>query len=377
MSIATFNQADSVEPRDPGAQDIAWTPLPPDSAITTNVVPAAIPWHDVGVEMIVGGGPFGGFVNFANVEDFEGALVSYTWGGDETAAAVPLSREVVADPTFGFRLFFTDDDGLVTDYIDFTFFVGTSSGTVDEVLPADAIITGASLTLTVTAANQLLLTDPLLTVYYTLPPSGPSTRRKVKRMDTVARPYEKARLANSSSANFPSWVTSEFLAESQFTDPGTAAGRVVKRLSVGGGAGTIPCAIQVMPYGLGSDNDVFSMRLVGLRRIAQPIADGRCQFVREKIAVLACTISAAVGLAGGQVINTERFADTISITFEATYTADTTRAGTIMLYSPADDTPANAIVPLVGYEAVEIEWDQTTGTPTMNALVTFLSGDRY
>ncbi len=194
-------------------------------------------------------------------------------------------------------------------------------------------------------------------------------------LDT-AYPFQKARAVNSSSANFPTWVSSEFVTEAQFTDPGTAAGRVLKKLAGDGGNGLVPWAIELTPYGLGADNDVFSVRVVGIRRIPQPLADGRVQFFRQKIATLACTISAAVGLAGGHVLNTERFADAITVTTEGTKAADVTRAGTTTVYSPADDSPASAIVPLVGFEAYELEFDQTTGTPTMNALVSFLACPR-
>lgn len=192
---------------------------------------------------------------------------------------------------------------------------------------------------------------------------------------TPARPYAKARQVNSSSANFPTWVTSE-LADplSYYADAGTAAGRAIKPLAVGLG-GVTPCRIVIVPYGLGSDNDVFSINVVGVRRIAEPIDDGRVQFLRSLVAVLSCTISASVGIAGGKVLATERFADTISITKEGTYTADVTRTGTIDLFSPANDSPGHAIVPLLGFEGYELEFDQTTGTPTMNALVSFLDGD--
>lgn len=189
----------------------------------------------------------------------------------------------------------------------------------------------------------------------------------------IARPFQKARSVNSSSANFPTWVSSELsLEDAYFADAGTAAGRVVTRLGVLGGFGVTPQWMKIMPYGLGSDNDAFSLKVVGVSRISPALSDGRVQFMRQELAVLAATISGAVGVAGGNVLATERFADTIAITREATYTADVTRLGSVQLYSPVNDLPAYAVIPLLGFEAYEIEWDQTTGTPTMNALVSFL-----
>lgn len=191
-------------------------------------------------------------------------------------------------------------------------------------------------------------------------------------MDNPSRAWKKVRSVNSNSANFPTWVTSELALESDlYVDAGTAAGRVVNRLAVNGGSGLVPYYMHLMPYGLGSDNDVFSVRIVGVRRIGEHLADGRSQFMREILAVLSCTISGAVGVAGGQVLNTERFADAIAITNEGTYTANTTRAGTITLYNMTADTPAHVVLPLLNHEALEFEWDQTTNTPTMNALYSF------
>lgn len=192
----------------------------------------------------------------------------------------------------------------------------------------------------------------------------------------MARPFRKARKTNSNSSGFPTWVSSEF--DPSFVDPDTAAGRVIIPLSntIPGGphgsGGQVPCSLVICPYGLGNDDDAFSIRIVGMRRLASPGSDGRMQWFRFPIATLGCVVSTAVGLASGQVLATERFADAITIALEGTITAATTREGNIVLYSPGSNVPAHAIVPIGGWDAIELEWDQTTGTPTMNALLSFL-----
>lgn len=187
----------------------------------------------------------------------------------------------------------------------------------------------------------------------------------------AARPFKKARSVNSSSANFPSWVASEY--DPSFADPATAAGRVITRVSDIGGNGVTPGWLQIFPYGLGSNNDAFAFRVVGLRRMPNPIADGRVQFFRFPIASLTCILSSGnPGLALGNILTTEFFADTIAIVSELTATADVTRTGTMQIYNPVADTGMAFVqMPLLGVEAFEIEWDQTTGTPTMNALLSY------
>jgi hypothetical protein len=187
----------------------------------------------------------------------------------------------------------------------------------------------------------------------------------------IARPLSKFRSVNSSSSGFAAPVC-EF--DLSVSDAATAAGRALQRLS-GGPGGKVPCAIELWPYGLGSDNDVFSMRLLGWKRLFPLGSTGRQFWVPSLIATLSCTLSAFVGLASGPVIETERFCDTISISFEGTKTADVTRTGSVLLYSPANDTPGRAVVKVEGFEAIELQFDQTTGTPTMNSLFSLLSKD--
>jgi hypothetical protein len=124
--------------------------------------------------------------------------------------------------------------------------------------------------------------------------------------------------------------------------------------------------IRIYPYGLGADNDTFDLRLWGWYRGKNPDT-----FFPVTLLQCSCTISAFTGVAGGQVLDTERFADTISLTAligEATVTANTTRTGTVELYTPANNTPAYVEVPLRGVELIEWDFDQTLNTPTMNAL---------
>ena len=175
----------------------------------------------------------------------------------------------------------------------------------------------------------------------------------------LARPFRKALTTNANSSSFPSKIPT-------ITTP---ANDGVVTLAPDG-AGLVPRKMIVLPYGLGSDNDVFDMRIIGWRRIGD--VNSGILWVPTLLGKFTCTISAAVGVAGAPVLATERFADTITIGNEQSRTADVTRLGRVWLFSPTGDLIAWIEIDLEGFEKVEFTYDQTTGTPTTNCLITFV-----
>lgn len=140
------------------------------------------------------------------------------------------------------------------------------------------------------------------------------------------------------------------------------------------GHGFVPSLMRLLVYGLGSDNDVASMRIWAWNRVGSGAAPGTL-YVASIIGEFSCTLSAYIGVAGSPILNTERLCDTITLVAtvgEATITADTTRQGTVEVYSPANDTPGWVQMPTRCPELLEWDFDQTTNTPTMNCLIQFL-----
>ncbi len=181
---------------------------------------------------------------------------------------------------------------------------------------------------------------------------------------TACRVYRKALTANNNDSSFASKIPT-------VTEP-TNDGVI----DLKGTGSTIPQWMDVLPYGLGGDNDAFDMRVIGWRHIGElgPQAALKALWIPTILVEVTCTISAAVGIAGAVVLNTERFADTITIKsagFEPTITADTTRQGTVVVFSAVNDLIAWFALELRGMEKVEFTFDQTTQTPTMNALISF------
>lgn len=169
-------------------------------------------------------------------------------------------------------------------------------------------------------------------------------------------------------------ATSGFTAKSPTTTK--PSGNTIIDMTRGGIAGVTPDAVLIQPIGAGSDNDVFSLRLWGWHHIG----DGRDKtdtlWVPMILAEFVCTLSGAVGVANSPVLSTERFADTIAPVAarlpDAVIAAGTAVNSPVLVNSPVGDIPAYAIVPMLGAELLEFDEDQTTGTPTANALIRFI-----
>lgn len=175
-----------------------------------------------------------------------------------------------------------------------------------------------------------------------------------------ARPLVKAFTTNLNSSAFTKKVA-------KTTKP---SGNGVLEL----GPGAVPAFVRIFPYGLGADNDVFSLRVTGWHRVGSGPTPGTLWFA-ETLLEVTCTISTFVGVVGSPVLATERFADTIATVAtvgEPTRQADVTRSGTVAVFSPANDTPGWVVMRTYGCELLEFDIDQTTNTPPANALLQFL-----
>ncbi len=136
----------------------------------------------------------------------------------------------------------------------------------------------------------------------------------------------------------------------------------------------VPCRAKFWFIGLGSDNDAFSVRIIGWTRV--DLDTMRPLWVPSLIAEYAVVVSAAVGVAGAAVLNTERFADTIAPV--ATHQGDLViAAGTAInsefqVLSPTGDVIGHVVMPLFGFEKLEFTFANTTGTPTKNVIYAFV-----
>jgi hypothetical protein len=187
----------------------------------------------------------------------------------------------------------------------------------------------------------------------------------------IARPLKKFRSVNANTSAYPSLVDT---LDEPVGDAGTAAGRAIVDVGLRGN-GIVPRFLELWPYAAASANDTFDLRVVAWQRILPQLSDGRYQWTPFTLAEFHCTIGAMTGIAGGVVADTELYVDTITIAAEETVTADVTRMGSVYVFSPANDTKAHIRFDLEGVEKVELIFDQTLNSPTMNALYRFY--DRF
>lgn len=171
--------------------------------------------------------------------------------------------------------------------------------------------------------------------------------------------------------------TSAFTAKTAGTTTRPAGNLVFDLAPILGAGGGFRARCRLFPIGVGSNDDAFSLRVWGWSRFdfgasgsAAPV------WVPAELLEVSCTLGSFAGVAGGLVAATELFADTITMVKEPTLAADVTPAGTTEIMSPANDTPAWVEFRLRGVELLEFDFDQTTNTPTMNALLQFLGGEK-
>ncbi len=177
------------------------------------------------------------------------------------------------------------------------------------------------------------------------------------------RNFRRARTTNATDTSFASKIYTT-------TEP---SGAGVWNLNDTPGSGAVvPCHVLVVPFGTGDADDVFDMRVIGWRRIGSGLKPD-VAWVPTILFSLTCTMGTHVGVALSPVVATEFFADTIVVLSEPTVTADVTRAGTVEVYSPANNTVAWAMGALRGCEKVEFTFDATTNDPSgTNCLFAFV-----
>lgn len=106
--------------------------------------------------------------------------------------------------------------------------------------------------------------------------------------------------------------------------------------------GFSPRWLRLLPFAAGSDDGTFVLQVVGWTRVGT-------LWVPTILYQATCTLSTFVGVSGGTVTNSERFADTIATT------ANKGGAGVdCVVLSPADNTPAHVLVDAKGTELVEV-----------------------
>ena len=166
-------------------------------------------------------------------------------------------------------------------------------------------------------------------------------------MDTLIAQFSKARTANSTDSAFASRVPTTTKPADDGVLQAVAYGRAVRS------------SVLIEPFGAGGDNTTLDVRVIGW-------AQASGLWIPTILCQVACTLSGALGVSGATVLNTERFADIITLT-----SPFGTSGVDVLVSSPANDTPGHIVVDAKGHQLVELLFK--TGTATNgNALVAWL-----
>lgn len=152
--------------------------------------------------------------------------------------------------------------------------------------------------------------------------------------------FVKLLTTNATDANFASKVPTA-------TEPTGAGALDLPR----GGGGQVRENLLLLFFGVGADNTTFDARVIGWRKVST-------LWMPVTLCEVSCTLSAVVGVAGQPVVDTERFADTITV-----------NKGLGAVYTPtADAQAAMLLVASEGCAKVEVIFDMT-GATSGNALL--------
>ncbi len=175
------------------------------------------------------------------------------------------------------------------------------------------------------------------------------------------RPLRRWRTANENAASFASKIPTV----TKPINDGT--------LDLTAYLNTVSDYIKLIPFLLGAENDVTSMRVIGWNSVLLDTLT--TLWIPVVIGEYSCTACQAVGITGAAVLNTEAFCDAIAPvaarTRDLKIAAGTSLNSNYGILSPTSELIGHIIMPIGGFEILELTSDQTTGTSTFNCLWAF------
>lgn len=160
---------------------------------------------------------------------------------------------------------------------------------------------------------------------------------------TKAGPFRRV-LATNTTASAAYAAKADLTTAPTVADVDTAAGYVT--FDSGGADDFTPNTIQLVFFGAGGNNQTGKCRVHGVRPVRT--AAGRVNFTHVLLAEYVFILSAAVGVSGGAVSASERYADTITRTIGIPDVAD-------QILSPTGDTPGHVLVDMKGCPIALVE----------------------
>lgn len=165
----------------------------------------------------------------------------------------------------------------------------------------------------------------------------------LQSLGTTASDFQKGQSTNSTDSSFDSIVPTT-------TEPEAAATRAVIEMR-GSNTQQSNSNLCLVFYGTGNDDTTIAIRIVGWRKVGT-------LWVPTVLLELTATLSAAVGVSGATVIDTERFADTLA----PAAAWEDLEGSAFTITSPTNNLIAQVLIDARGYEKIEISYDLTGAT---------------
>jgi len=168
-------------------------------------------------------------------------------------------------------------------------------------------------------------------------------------------PTTKARKVNQTSASFVAKIPK---AAEPIGDAGDATGSSIIE---GSYLSKVNKAVMVLiPYGVGAANTTFSIQVIGWTVVDQ--GKSTQEWIPVELCELLCTLGTMTGIAGGAVLDTENFADTITLTFGNDNVS-------VDRSSPANNGVGHAVVSLKSFAKFELSFQTGSSATSCNALI--------
>ena len=191
-------------------------------------------------------------------------------------------------------------------------------------------------------------------------------------IEPLSASFRRARLTNQTSS---SYVAKLPTVTEPLGDANSATGTSVIQLGPPEGqAGLTQNRVLIYPYGVGADATTFSFKVIGWRGCGEntPLP----MWVPVVLGIFQATLESALPVVGQYAAATTYFADTLTVTSQPLLTGTVSAAAAslseIVLYDVAGADSAWCLVPIYGFQKLEISFNTGGSATSCNCLLALL-----
>lgn len=181
------------------------------------------------------------------------------------------------------------------------------------------------------------------------------------------QPWKRMMATSSTEASFPSLIPTTTQPSGDGVHfpsgaPTIAAGTFARSPSM-----VTEQNIGCVFFGTTDDDQTFKARLTGWKQTPGLDSSLASLWVPVTLFEVTCTLSTMIGIAASDVVNTNRFVDTITLTaaYGTTVPGD---PNTLAVVSPGSNLMAHLVCPIKGFGAFQFTFDRNSSAAACNGL---------